>query len=154
MKKNVLVFCFLIFTSSVFGQQFLWSTVNDTAFRHVPLDSVSNDVLVFYDHYQFYHDGAGFTKAGFVKFFEGSQSYKTLNNSQWKALKKTIYEISDISVFAFRVNSGQGSVILVMCVSKDNVNFISFSNNYENDSVVTYSTKRENFASWFKTLLN
>lgn len=154
MKNIGFIFCFIICTTSAFGQQFLWSTVKDTTIKYVSLENVTDEVLEFYDHYEFYYDGAGFSKEGFFKMFEGSQSYKNSNTSQWKDFKKKIDKINDLTVFAFRSNSGKGSVILVLCVTKENVNLITFSNTYEADSQLTYSTDREKFAKWFKTLLD
>jgi|SRR5688572_17195229 len=155
MMKNIgFTFCFIILTSSAFGQQFLWSTVKDTVIKYVPLENVTNEVLEFYDHYEFYYDGAGYSKGGFFKMFEGTQAYKNSNTPQWKDFKNKIDKINDLTVFAFRSNSGKGSVILVLCVTKENVNLISFSNTYEKDPVLTHSSDREKFAKWFKTLLD
>lgn len=154
MKKLVLIFFFIVFTATAFGQQFLWTTLRDSATKYVPLENVTEKVLEFYDHYEFYYDGSGYSKDGFFKMFEGSKSFKNSNTSRWKVLKKKIYEIDSLTVIAFKSNLGQGSVILVMCISKENVNLISFSNNYEQDAILTYSTDREKFAKWFKTLLD
>ncbi len=153
MKKIGLTFCFGIFITTAFGQQFLWSTIKDTTSKYVPLDSVSSKVLEFYDHYEYYYDGAGYNKDGFVKSFEGSQSYKNSSTSGWKNFKKKIYEIKELAVFAIRVNSGHGSVVMVLCVSKENVNMIVFSNTYEKDAISIIPYEREKFAKWFKTLL-
>jgi len=135
------------------GNQSLWSTVKDTAIKYVPLEDVTNEVLEFYDHYKFYFDDAGLSKEGFLKSIEGSQSYKN-KTSQWKDFKKKIDEINDLTVFAFRSNSGKGSGILVLCVTKENLNFITFSNTYKADALFTNSSDRKKFASWFKTLLD
>jgi len=153
MKKNIaFIFCFIIFTSTAFGQQYLWSTVKDTASKYVPLENVTDEVLEFYDQYKYYYDGAGFSKEGFFKMFEGTQSYKNSSTSQWKDIKIKIDKINALTVFAFRSNSGNGSVILVLCVTKENVNVISFSNTREKDALGTYD--REKFAKWFRTLLD
>lgn len=154
MKKLVLIFFFLVFTITSFGQQLLWTTIKDSDTKYVPLENVTEKVLEFYDHYKFYFDGTGFSKHGFFNMFEGSQTFKNSNTSHWKDLKKKIYENDSLSIIAFKDNLGQGSVILVMCISKENVNLISFSNNYEQDAISTYSTDREKFAKWFKTLLD
>ena len=153
MKKFGLISFFIVFTATAFGQQFLWTTLKDSATKYVPLENVTNKVLEFYDSYKFYYDGSGYSKDGFFKMFESSQSYKNFNTSRWKDLKKKIYEMDSLTVIAFRSNLGQGSVILVMCISKENVNLISFSNNYEQDAMLTFSTEREKFSKWFKTLL-
>ena len=153
MKNIAFILCFVIFTTPLFGQQFLWSTTKDSTSKYVPLDSVTSKVLEFYDHYDYYYDGAGYNKDGFVKSFEGSQSYKNSSTSGWKNFKKKIYEIKDLSVFAIRLNSGQGSVVMVLCVSKENVNMLVFSNTYEKDAIPIIPYEREKFAKWFKTLL-
>ncbi|MDR2964790.1 MAG: hypothetical protein LBU88_03340 [Treponema sp.] len=49
MKRIWFIIYFFIFTSSLFGQQFLWSTVRDTAERYVPLNNVTREVLNIYD---------------------------------------------------------------------------------------------------------
>ena len=155
MMKNIgFIFCFMILTSSAFGQQFLWSTVKDTTIKYVPLEDVTDEVLEFYDHYEYYYDGAGFSKEGFFKMYEGSQSYKNSKTSQWNDFKKKIDKIDNLTVFAFRSNSGKGSVILVLCVTKENVNLITFSNTYERDALFTHRSDREKFAKWFETLLD
>ena len=47
-------------TSSVFGQQSLWTTVkndNDTSgTKYVPLTNVTKEVLTFYDQYDYYFE--------------------------------------------------------------------------------------------------
>jgi len=153
MEKIRFIFCLIFLTSTAYGQQFLWSTVKDSTSKYVPIDSVSSKVLEFYDHYEYYYDGAGYNKDGFVKSFEGSQSYKNSSTSGWKNFKKKIYEIKDLAVFAIRLNSGQGSVVMVLCISKENVNMIVFSNTYERDAIQIIPYEREKFAKWFKTLL-
>lgn len=156
MKKIGLIIFWVILASSVVGQQFLWSTSKDTTFtweEYISLDNVSDKILEFYDHYDFYYDGTGFSKEGFFEFFEDSQSYKKANTARWKALTKKINEINDLTVFAFKDNLGHGSVILVICIIRNNVNLISFSNTLEDDAIITGDYGRKKFASWLKTLL-
>lgn len=150
MKKITLIFCLIGFTSTAFGQQYLWTTIKDTDSKYVSMENVTDKVLEFYDHYQFYNDGSGYSKSRFFEFFEKFGD----DSDGWKNFKNQISEIEDLTVFAFRGNLGRGSVILVMCISKENVNLISFSNNYEQDAILTYPTDREKFAKWFKTLLD
>ena len=153
MKKTGFIFCFMFLASSVFGQQFLWTTVKDTVNKwekYVPLDNVTSEVLNYYDLYEFYFDGSGFSKDGFFEFIEKFEN----NSDDWGVLKKKIYEIGDLTVFAFKGNSGQGSFVFVMCISKNNVNLIMFSNNYEPGCIMTHGSEREKFTKWFKTLLN
>jgi hypothetical protein len=146
MKKIGILVCFLILTSSVFGQQFLWSTVRDTADRYVSLNNVTREVLEFYDQYKFYYDFSGFTKNRFIENFDyGFEDW------EW------LYEIEDLTVFALRSNSGRGSIVLVMCISKNNVNTLIFTNTSElgYNWIMTHGgSSREQFSRWFRTLLN
>lgn len=150
MKKIRLLLCFIFFNSSVFGQQFLWSTVENTSSRYVPMENITDEVLSFYNHYQFYNDGAGYSKSNFIKSIE---KYGDKSES-WKNFKQSILKIDKLTVFAIRSNTGEGSIILVICVTKENVNFISFSNNMDSGSQVASGIDAKEFANWFQTLLN
>ncbi len=150
MRKITFIFFLTLLSSYAFSQQFLWSTAKDTSLkfmRYIPLDSVLDEVLELYEQYEFYFDGSGYSKDGFFKTFENSQSFKKSNNSRWNNLKKKIYSINDLTVYAFKDNLGHGSVILIVCVTKDNVDMLSFSNNYESDALVTVD--KEKFSKWF-----
>jgi hypothetical protein len=152
MKKIGLIYCLIFFTSPVFGQQFLWTTVKDSTNKYVPINEVTNKVLEFYDFYHYYHDGSGYSKDGFFKMLESYQSSNS-DKTRWQDLKKKISSIDSLTVIAFKSNLGKGSVITVMCITKENVNFITFSNNYEEDDIIIYHSEKEKFAKWFKTLL-
>jgi hypothetical protein len=145
MKKIVFIIFFFILAVSAFGQQFLWSTVRDKAERYVPLNNVTREVLTFYDQYNRYYDFSGFSKDRFIENFDyGFEDW------QW------LYDINELTVFALRSNSGRGSIVLVMIISKNNVNTLVFANNAELgfDYMTTGSYKKEQFSNWFKTLLN
>jgi len=150
MKKIGLIIWLVMLSLSAFGQQFLWSTVKDSTAKYVPLEKVTSEVLEFYDLYKFYFDASGFSKDGFFEFIEEFGG----NFSELKDFKKRIYEIEELSVFAFRANLGRGSVVLVASIDKKDINMIVFSNAYEADFNTTYRSDREKFASWYGTLLN
>ncbi|WP_396210369.1 hypothetical protein, partial [Flavobacterium sp.] len=61
MKKIQILCCFLFFNSIVFGQQILWTTIENTSSKYVAKENVANEVLSFYNHYRFYNDGSGYT---------------------------------------------------------------------------------------------
>ncbi len=149
MKKIGLALLLLTLTASVFGQQALWSTIkndNDTSgIRYVPLTNVTNEVLTFYELYNYYFDLSGYSKERFIE--EVNYGF-----DDWNLL----YDIKDLTVFALRSNTGRGSHIMVMCVSKDNVNVLLFSNDIllYNNPQRTRSNEKDKFAKWFKTLLN
>jgi hypothetical protein len=147
MKKIGFIIGFLILSSSLFGQQFLWSTLRDKAERYVPLNNVTKEVLTFYDQYDRYYDFSGFSKDRFIEIFD-------YGFDDWKWM----YDIENLTVFALRSNSGRGSVVIVMCISKNNVNTIIFTNNLEPELgynyVSTFKFDKDKFTNWFKTLLN
>lgn len=154
MTKITFIIFLTVLTSSAFSQQFLWSTTKDTVFnsmRYVPVDNALSEVLKFYEQYQFYFDGSGYSKDGFFKTFENSQSFKSSNNARWAKLKKKIYSIDNLTVLAFKDNLGHGSIIIVVCVTKDNVDMLSFSNNYESNSIPT--VEKEKFTKWFRSFI-
>lgn len=150
MKKFGIIFFLSVLTSSVFGQQFLWSTIEkDTVknVKYIPLSRVIEEVLNLYDLYELYYDFSGFTKEGLI------DSGNTFGLDEMKKLD----EIIDLSVYAMRANLGKGSFIMVACISRENINMIIFSNTAfvsGMSSMRTYSSDREKFKKWFETLLN
>lgn len=152
MKKIRILFFLVIFNTSVFGQQFLWSTssTEKSTLKYVPLENVIDEVLNFYKHYKYYNDGAGYSKNNFLKAIEKYGD----NSENWKNFKQNILKIDNLTVFAIRGNNGEGSIVLVICITKENVNFVSFSNNIENGSQFADGIEKEEFKNWFKTLMN
>ena len=150
--KIGLTILFYTLTSSAFAQQYLWSTIDNDSLknlnRHVPLSEVTEEVLKFYDRYELYYDFTGFTKETFLNSLQGGFTSEQ---------KKKLEGIKELTVLAARTNLGKGSVVYVMCISKNNVNAIVFSNTplvSGMDYLLTRSSKREKFEKWFKTLLN
>jgi len=143
MKRIGFIIIFSILALSAYGQQFLWSTVKNNDVKYIPLNNVPKEVLTFYEQYKYYLDYSGFSKKRFIEIFDyGFEGW------DW------LYEIERLTVSALRSNDGQGSIVLVMCVSKDNINTLIFTNTYERGAIMTYSSDKEKFSKWFKTLLN
>ena len=151
MKKSILkltiVFVFLLTFTNVSAQQFLWSTKQTESTKYVPLEEVTNEVLNFYNHYDFYYDGTGYSKAGFLKFFLKYDD----KSEKSKVFKKMIQDTQELTVIAFKSNSGKGSEVMVMCINKENVELIVFSNNWEIDAISTDDASE--FIKWFNGLL-
>jgi len=113
--KTYLSILFLFFSLNSFGQQFLWTTNKNGLFPNSDMKVISNDEVVdklkfYYETYDSYYDGTGFTKEGFFKMFETSNSFKTTNKNSWELFKKSITEIN-------------------LIVNKDNFDQIMFVNN-------------------------
>ena len=154
MVKMGLVVFLATAMSAAFGQQLLWSTAESDSLKgsnqYIPIDNVLGEVMKIYDYYTLYYDFAGFTKEAFLESVPAGVSIYERNK---------LDEIDKPTVLAIRTNLGRGSVVFVVCVSKDNVNSIVFSNSpmiSGMDYRFTYSAdrEREKFKEWFKTLLN
>jgi hypothetical protein len=147
MKKIGFLTIFLVIAFSAYGQQFLWSTMKDREGRNVQLNNVTREVLEFYEQYKYYLDYSGFSKDRFIEMFDYG-----FKDWEW------LYEIEELTVFALRSNDGRGSIVLVMIVSKENVNTLIFTNSIERGAMSTYngsiSSDKDKFTKWFRTILN
>lgn len=149
LKKYVLAIIMVTLTSSVFGQQNLWTTfkpANDSIkTKVISMSEVPNEVLKIYDQYDYYFDLTGYTKKRFIEEMD-------MGFNDWAWLN----EINELTVFALKSNTGNGSYVLVLCVSKDYANMLIFSNNItqSNNPQGTNSYEREKFKNWVETLLN
>lgn len=151
--KYILFLALALSFSTLFGQQLLWTTSEKSGEKYIPIENINEKVLNFYEHYKFYYDGTGYSKEGFTKSFQNSDAYKKVTNkSIWEELYTIIKEIKKPTVLAFKDNPGNGSIVFVICITKDNVNIITFSNKLESDAISTGGDK-ESFLKWFKTLL-
>lgn len=149
MTRRLCTLCLLVSTSTLVGQQFLWSTVETDNFKQISLDKVGDEVLELYDLYDYYLDGAGYNKEGLFEIME-----KFVGESEdWKPFKNRIARIEELTIFAIRANLGQGSVVMVFMVNESNVNMIGFSNYSELGSISTQPYKRDKFMRWFNSLL-
>jgi hypothetical protein len=156
MTKYFFILLFIL-SSFSFGQNALWSTVqpSDTVktkntLKYIPYDSVTKEVLEFYELYKFYFDFTGYNKKDFVKMVV----------SQYKSDKKDwdwINDFDDKAVFALRAPIEGGSAILVLCIDDENIHMVMFSNVFDSGANMTYNSKIESdrniFSKWFKTLL-
>ena len=147
MKKQVFIICLIIISSSVFGQQFLWSTVKNNDTRYVTLNNVIKEVLIFYDQYDYYYDFTGFDKETFIETFDDDS-----DDWDW------INEIKEMTVIAIKVSIEvgvtRGSAVYVICIGKDTVDMIAFSNLLDSGSNPTSESRKTRFQNWLKTILN
>jgi hypothetical protein len=140
--------------STLFAQQLLWTTSEKSGEKYIPIETVSDKVLDFHEHYRYYHDGSGFSKNSFIKSFENSSSYKKISDeSVWEELKEIVKTINTPTVVAFKDNLGNDSVVFVIFISKENVDMLTFSNNLEENAILTNSYKKEEFRKWFNSFL-
>ena len=146
MKNLLISFLFLFFFSSSFSQQFLWSTFEtDTISQKVvSIKDVNKEILKFYSHYDKHYDLSGYSKERFIKEEDyGFEDWEFIN------------DIEELTVFALKSNTGSGSIVLVMFISKRNINLIIFTNNpieYDSNYLFNSEYKKDKFENWLDTL--
>jgi hypothetical protein len=161
MKKTILII--LIFVSAKsFGQQFQWTTNKSGLFQGseikvIPIDKVQNKLLEYFESYDNYYDGTGYTKDGFFREFEGNNSNIESDNKNWDYFKKSIYGINELTISCVKTNLGSGSSILILIVKKDNIDVISFSNQLSRGFISTYNGRivdnKTRFVKFYKSLI-
>ena len=142
--------------SSVMGQQFLWTTNPKGLFTNSPMkviskDEVKNKLLDYYENYRYYYDYTGFTKEG---FFDKFKEYIVGNdNSKWVEFKKSFSQTNELTISSIKGNLGNGSVIMILIVSKNNFDMIVFSNQVDNGLIHTSKYEIDKFIKFYKSLI-
>ena len=142
--KKLILFLLIFVSVNSYGQQILWTTNQNGLFQNseikvVPKDKVLNKLLEYYENYELYYDGTGYTKDGFFREFEGDHSNFEVDNQKWDYFKKSIYGINELTISCVKTNLGRGSNILILIVKKDNIDYITFSNQYTSGSILTHN---------------
>ena len=160
MKKiiitTILYFVLGFFGSNVIGQQFLWTTNPKGLFTNSPMkviskDEVKNKLLDYYENYRYYYDYTGFTKEG---FFDKFKEYIVGNdNSKWEEFKKSFSQTNELTISSIKGNLGNGSVIMILIVSKNNFDMIVFSNQVDNGLIHTSKYEIDKFIKFYKSLI-
>jgi hypothetical protein len=141
MKKYYL-FILLFVSVNSFGQQFLWTTNKNGLFPNSDIKVISKDEVLsklkfYYETYDVYYDGTGFTKEGFFEKFESSNSFRTTNKNNWEQFKKSVSETNELTISCIKSNEGTGSSIMILIVNKNNFDSIIFSNTHEEGYINT-----------------
>ncbi|MDR2842369.1 MAG: hypothetical protein LBV52_04130 [Spirochaetaceae bacterium] len=142
MKKLIFVFGLVCLSSAVFAQQILWTTVDGAGEKVLKMKDVTNEVMKYYDQYDYYYDMTGFDKDTFVETFGGDGSW------DW------VYDVNTSIVSAIRVNLDMSSsAVYVVCVGSSGVNLVAFTDAYEDGAVATSSNRKDKFKKWFYGLM-
>lgn len=154
IMKYLLLLILVLPFSNLSAQQLLWTTSEKSGEKYIPIETVSDKVLDFHEHYRYYYDGSGFSKNSFIKSFESSSSYQKISDEKiWEELKEIVKTINTPTVVAFKDNLGNGSIVFVIFITKENVDMLTFSNNRENNAIPASSYKKDEFEKWFNSFL-
>jgi hypothetical protein len=151
-KFTVLGVLILLFfgTTNVFSQQLLWTSSKEiTDAKYIPLDSVKNRVMEYYDNNEYYVDNTGYDVNYFLKIFK--------LDSKIGVYKKRMKErnIKKL-VFCVKTNPGNGSIISLLILSEKNFDMVSFSDVLSSGSQHSYPDniqKRTKFEKWIKNII-
>ena len=114
-------------------------------------DEVKNKLLDYYENYRYYYDYTGFTKEG---FFDKFKEYIVGNdNSKWEEFKKSFSQTNELTISSIKGNLGNGSVIMILIVSKNNFDMIVFSNQVDNGLIHTSKYEIDKFIKFYKSLI-
>jgi hypothetical protein len=142
-------FLFLIFISiSGISQQYLWtSNANEffanTETKVITKNEIQNNILNYYQVYDYYYDLSGFTKQEFLKKFENSNSYNFINKIKWNNFTNSIYQSKEPTITCIKYNDGNSPIIMILIYSKEKFDVILFSNKIESGFKSTYHSEDE-----------
>ena len=160
--KNFILFLFIFVSLKSHGQQFQWTTSKSGLFQNSEIKVISKEkvldkLLEYFEIYDYYYDGTGYTKSGFFRQYEESNTNVGTDNNNWEELKKSIYEINDLTIYCIKNNLGNGSNIMILIVNNDNLDFINFSNEISRGATPTYNGKisdsKPRFIKFYKSLI-
>lgn len=162
MKKTIftiLIYTFLgILGTNVYGQQFLWTTNKNNIFTNseikvIPKEDVINKLLGYYENYECYFDFTGFSKEGFLKKY--INSIVGNDKKKMELFKNSIYKIKDLNITSIKGNLGNGSLIMILIVSKNNFDMIVFSNEPDKGFIITDDSEegKNKFVKFYNSLI-
>ena len=160
--KKIILFILIFVSAKSFGQQFQWTTNKSGLFQNspikvIPKEKVLDKLLEYFETYDYYFDGTGYTKNNFFSQLEGFNSNDGTENKSWEDFKKAITETSDLTINCIKNNLGGGSNVLVLIVNKEKVDVISFSNALSRGPISTSNgridDKKTRFIKFYKSLI-
>lgn len=161
--KKILVLIFTFVSLSSFGQQFLWTTNKSGLFPNSEMKVISKEdvlkkLLSYYETYNYYYDLTGYTKNGFFREIENSSWFNENDNNNWGEFKRSISEINDLTITGIKHNTGDGSIVTILIMNKDNFELINFSNQMTKGFISSWngriSDDKKRFINFYNILLD
>lgn len=140
--------------SKGYSQQLLWTTASDAKEKKIPKSQVINEILKQYDFYEYYVDATGFTRESFTSMLKEGKGVKGATTSKDPKVDSRLAGIKEPTIFAWKDNTGSGSLVIVLSVNGDNIDMLVFSNQIEFGSISTSEYDRNKFSKWLKTIYN
>lgn len=146
--KSIFIVILIFIRISGNSQQYLWTSNSNEFFANsetkiITKDEIHNNLLNYYQVYDYYYDLSGFTKQEFLRKFETSNSYNFINKIKWNNFTKSIYLTKEPTITCIKYNDGNSPVIMILIYSKEKFDVISFSNRIEGGFKNTYHSEDE-----------
>lgn len=128
MKRLILIL--LLLPSLSFAQQLLWTTikVDSSDLKYVPLEKAPQEVLKYYNTYNRFYDGSGFSKEAYVKTYVNTENSEHSLFGNMGDSESSLDHIKEPTVMALKLNDGSGSYVSIVYIDENNVDVIAFSN--------------------------
>lgn len=154
LKIFFLCAALLTIQSKGYSQQLLWTTASDAKEKKIPKSQVINEILKQYDFYEYYVDATGFTRESFTSKLKEGKGDKGATTSKDSKVDSRLAGIKEPTIFAWKDNTGSGSLVIVLSVNGDNIDMLVFSNQIEFGSISTSEYDRNKFSKWLKSIYN
>jgi TonB family protein len=152
LKYLILSIALLTLCSKGNSQQLLWTTASDAQENKIPKSQVVNEVLKQYDFYSYYYDATGYTQESFASLLKGGKGISGSSTSKSPKVDSRLAGIKEPTIFAWKDNTGTGSLVMVLSIDGDHVDMLVFSNQIESGSIATNKFDRNKFSKWLNTM--
>ncbi len=148
MIKRICLGFFLVM-NVLNAQQLLWTTDKRYSSSVITNDAVFDEVMKFYDFYEMYFDGTGYTKTEFASMLRSNWIFSGSNVANISKLELHLPQIKSPTYFAYKGNTGNGAIIYILCMDDESLDVIAFSNIPKSSPNLTSETNRDKFMNWF-----
>ena len=148
MIKRICLGFFLVM-NVLNAQQLLWTTDKRYSSSVITNDAVFDEVMKFYDFYEMYFDGTGYTKTEFASMLRSNWIFSGSNVANISKLELHLPQIKSPTYFAYKGNTGNGAIIYILCMDNESLDVIAFSNIPKSSPNLTSETNRDKFMNWF-----
>lgn len=152
LKTFFLCAALITHQSKGYSQQLLWTTASDAKEKKIPKSQVVNEVLKQYDFYEYYIDATGYTQESFASLLKGGKGISGSSTSKNPKVDARLAGIKEPTIFAWKDNTGTGSLVMILSIDGDNIDMLVFFNNSEQGSISTAAYKRKKFINWIKSV--
>ncbi len=152
LKYLIFSFALITLCSKGNSQQLLWTTASDAKEKKIPKSQVVTEILKQYDFYEYYYDATGYTQESFASLLKGGKGISGSSTSKNPKVDSRLAGIKEPTIFAWKDNTGTGSLVMVLSIDGDHVDMLVFSNQIESGSIATNKFDRNKFSKWLNTM--